>query len=100
MAYQPISLRSKSHPRRGEIGVVVGKPPSSPKSFLVYIPARGRNVIRGSNFKTLDDIPGQWKWKHNPRFMDSSGDGVAVGAVGAGSNVYGPLYEDSDCYES
>ena len=99
VAYQPISLRSRSHPRRGEIGVVVGKPPSSPKSFLVYIPARGRNVIRGSNFKTLDVIPGQWKWKPNPRFMDSRGDGVAVGAVSAGSNVYGPLYEDSDSDE-
>jgi hypothetical protein len=73
VVFQPQTLRTNGHGRRGEIGVFIGKTVSNPTSLMFYIPARGRTVMRGTNFKVIDAIPEQWNWKPNPRYLDARG---------------------------
>ncbi len=54
VVFQPESLCNSGHGRRGEVGVFVGKDSSSSKSLMMYLPARGRNVIRAANYKVID----------------------------------------------
>ena len=68
--HQPLSLRTKKHPLRGEIGVFVGKNMLSPRSYDVYIPSRGTIVQRGGNYRMIDYVPESWKWKCNPRLAE------------------------------
>jgi hypothetical protein len=67
--FQPLSLRTAKHPYNTEIGIFVGKSYDSPKSFEVYIPARGTTVHRGTNYKMIPDPISSWNFKPNPRFM-------------------------------
>ena len=51
--HQPLSIRTKKHPLKGEIGVFVGKNMLSPKSCDTYIPSRGTITHRKGNYRII-----------------------------------------------
>ncbi len=68
----------------------------------MYLPARGRNVIRAANYKVIDYIPDEWHWKPNTRYQNvKAGADYADGAeLVKGMSRFMPIVYDSDDGES
>ena len=58
--------RTKNHPDRADLGIIVGKDPLVPTGFQVFVPRSGTIVNFPNNFKVLAKIPDEWNWGSNP----------------------------------
>jgi hypothetical protein len=96
IVFQPQSLRTKSHHKRGEMGIYVGKNSNNSKGLQIYIPQRGRTVIRNTNYKLLQVIPDSWGWKENPTYYNARGDKdyLANNIQSPDTNPYSILSDD------
>ena len=76
----------------------VGKDSSSPKSVTMYLPARGRSVVRGANYKVIDYVPEDWHWKPNTRYknLKAGADYAEDVEVTKGMSRFMPIVYDSD----